>query len=127
MEESLKFFWIRDLQLSVVMENRLKQNIIERSNDIKQLDPSVEVDAYLNRLIRTEFSDCWYRSHLSLLKTLLSKIFTVQATSASIERVFSQAGLVLSSKRSKMSERLFRELVFRLRQPQSFTVKFLMP
>ena len=162
LDPSFKFFWLRDLQLPVVMENRLKQNIIEmivseinkdsfssghnaedsnvsmsssasssstpktkrrklfiydensieRSSDLRQLDPSVEVDAYLNDPIRTEFSEYWYRSHLSLLKKLVSKIFTVQATSAAIERVFSQAGLVLSSKRTKMNERLFRELVF---------------
>ncbi len=50
---------------------------------------------------------------------LLVRLFSVQASSAPIERVFSHAGLILSSRRTNMTEHLFRDLVF-LRVNQNF-------
>ncbi|CAF2979241.1 unnamed protein product [Rotaria sp. Silwood2] len=162
LDPSFKFYWIRDLQLGVQMENRLKQNIIqliinEISKDSKPctteshkanvylttsssssstsrkkrrklfnyedsgmndasesttLDPAVELDAYLNDPVRSKFSDYWFHSQLNILKKLVARIFSVQASSAPIERVFSYAGLILSSRRTNMNEHLFRDLVF---------------
>lgn len=153
-----KFFWIRDLNLPVNTENRLKQHVIQlildeisrqepvaplQSENIQikplttfpnkrlklfsyeeccserkqlqhenRLDPSVELDAYLNDPVRSNFSDYWHRSQLTALKRLVSRIFSVQASSAPIERVFSQAGLILSSRRTRMNEQLFKDIVF---------------
>lgn len=159
LDPSFKFFWIRDLQLSVQMENRLKNHIIDLImnemkkdlpkphmkstkinssstssftssppkkrrklfnyndniiNDLSEsstLDPVVELDAYLNDPVRAKFSDYWFHSQLNILKNLVVRIFSVQASSAPIERVFSHAGLVLSSRRTNMKEHLFRDLV----------------
>lgn len=73
---------------------------------------SVEIDVYLNDPVRTDFTSYWSRSHLNILKQVVLRIFTVQASSAPIERVFSQAGIILTSRRTRMKENLFRELVF---------------
>ncbi|CAF1422957.1 unnamed protein product [Rotaria magnacalcarata] len=161
LDPSFKFYWIRDLQLSVPMETRLKQSIIQLiidemnndstttttelheinfssttsssftttpkakrrklfnyddsrtngSNESTKLDPRVELDAYLNDPVHTKFSDYWFHSQLKMLKKLIARLFSVQASSAPIERVFSHAGLILSSRRTNMNEQLFRDLV----------------
>ena len=82
------------------------------------LDPAIELDSYLNDPIRTSFSQYWSHSPLNILKKIVQRVFSVQASSAPIERVFSHAGLILSSRRTNMSEQLFRDLVF-LRVNQS--------
>jgi len=84
----------------------------EVSNESTTLDPAVELDAYLNDPIRVKFSNYWFHSQLNILKKLVKRIFSVQASSAPIERAFSHAGLIFSSKRTNLSERLFRDLVF---------------
>ena len=85
---------------------------VNASNQSIVLDPAVELDAYLNDPIRSNFSHYWVHSQLSILKKLVMRIFSVQASSAPVERIFSQAGLILSSKRTNMKEDLFRDLVF---------------
>ena len=81
-------------------------------NEQKPLHPSVEIEAYLNDPVRSKFSDYWQRSRLTLLKTLVTRIFSVQASSAPIERVFSHAGIILSSRRMRINEQLFKDIVF---------------
>ncbi|CAF5167049.1 unnamed protein product, partial [Rotaria magnacalcarata] len=143
LDPSFKFYWLRDLNLPINNENRLKQNIIqlivdeisqdstlpspkatseavsvllttsklkkklfvyneydEKSNDTMVSDPVAEIDSYLNDPIRTRFSDYWSTSRLTSLKKLVKRIFSVQASSAPVERVFSHAGLILSSRRT---------------------------
>lgn len=161
LDPCFKFYWIRDLQLPIHMESRLKQNItqmiidemnkdtktstnnfnkvnssvtttsltstpkpkrrklfnydgsnIDDSNESTMLDPTVELNAYLNDPVRTKFSDYWYHSQLNMLKKIVKRIFSVQASSAPIERAFSHAGLILSQRRTRMAEPLFRDLVF---------------
>ncbi|CAF3273968.1 unnamed protein product [Rotaria socialis] len=75
-------------------------------------NPSVELEAYLNDPVRSSFSDYWLHSPLTSLKALVTRIFSVQASSAPIERVFSHAGLIFSSRRTRMNEQLFRDIVF---------------
>ncbi|CAF1240055.1 unnamed protein product, partial [Rotaria magnacalcarata] len=75
----------------------------EKSNDTMVSDPVTEIDNYLNDPIRTKFSDYWSTSRLTSLKKLVKRIFSVQASSAPVERVFSHAGLILSSRRTNMS------------------------
>jgi hypothetical protein len=88
------------------------------SNHILPLDPATELEAYLNDPVRSKFAEYWFHSQMSLLKKLVVRIFSVQASSAPIERVFSHAGLILSSRRTNMSEQLFKDLIF-LRVNQS--------
>ena len=74
---------------------------MDDSNDSSTLDP-----------VRTKFSYYWFHSQLNILKKLVMRLFSAQASSAPIERVFSHAGLILSARRAKMNESLLRELVF---------------
>ncbi|CAF4911296.1 unnamed protein product [Rotaria sp. Silwood1] len=78
----------------------------------KIFNPSLELEAYLNDPIQSSFSDYWLRSQLTSLKRLVVRLFSVQASSAPVERVFSHAGLIFSSRRTRMSEQLFKDLVF---------------
>lgn len=84
----------------------------DNSNEQKPLHPSVEIEAYLNDPVRSKFSDYWQRSRLTSLKKLVTRVFSVQASSAPIERIFSHAGLILSSRRMRINEQLFKDIVF---------------
>jgi hAT family C-terminal dimerisation region len=81
-------------------------------DDTTALDPAVELDGFLSDPVRTRFSDYWYKSPLNILKKLVKRVFTVQASSAPIERVFSQAGLICSPRRTNIGTDLFHDLVF---------------
>jgi hypothetical protein len=82
------------------------------SNDSIVTNPVAELEAYLNDRIRWKFSEYWFRSQMNQLKKLVMRIGSVQASSAPVERVFSHAGLILSSRRTRLSEQLFTDLVF---------------
>lgn len=75
-------------------------------------NPTYEINAYINEPTRLRFSSYWKNSSLCSLKNVVKRLFSVQASSAPIERVFSQAGLIMSSRRTSMLEDVFRSLVF---------------
>ena len=52
------------------------------------------------------------KSQFLILAQLAHKYLFIQATSSASERVFSDAGLIMSSKRTKMKEDLFEALIF---------------
>ena len=83
------------------------------------MTPIDEINAYINDPIRSEFSFYWKNSKLNCLKDVIKKVFSVQASSAPIERAFSQAGVIMSPRRTSMGEELFKNLVF-LRVNQNF-------
>lgn len=82
------------------------------SNDSTSIDAAGELELYLNDPVKLKFSDYWFSSRFTILKQNVARIFSIQASSAPVERVFSQAGLILSSRRTKMNEKLFRDLIF---------------
>lgn len=86
------------------------ENNIDAS-DTMTYNPMYELQSYLNDPLRSRFSDYWANSRFHNLKKLVVRIFSVQASSAPVERVFSHAGLILSARRTNMSEQLFRDLV----------------
>ena len=54
----------------------------------------------------------WKSSFLSSLAAVVKRVFSVQASSAPIERVFSQSELLMSSRRTSMGDELYESLVF---------------
>lgn len=84
----------------------------EDANHIIALDPTTELQTYLNDPVRSRFTEYWFHSRLKQLKKLVTRIFSVQASSAPVERVFSHAGLILSSRRTNMNEQLLKDLIF---------------
>jgi hypothetical protein len=76
------------------------------------MSPMNEINAYLNDPMRVRFSAYWKNSQFSQLKMVVKRVFSVQASSAPIERVFSQAGVIMSPRRTLMLEEVFRSLVF---------------
>jgi len=50
--------------------------------------------------------------HFSSIRPLLVRVLYVSASSAPVERVFSQSGLVMKPNRARMSDTLLEELVF---------------
>ena len=83
------------------------------------MTPIDEINAYIDDPIRSEFSFYWKNSKLNCLKDVVKKVFSVQASSAPIERAFSQAGVIMSPRRTSMGEELFTNLAF-LRVNQNF-------
>jgi hypothetical protein len=83
------------------------------------MNPVNEINAYINDPTRFKFSLYWNNSQLYSLKNVVQRIFSIQASSAPIERVFSQAGVIMSPRRTSMQEEVFRSLVF-LRVNQNF-------
>jgi hypothetical protein len=78
-----------------------------------------EMNAYSNDPTRFRFSLYWNNSQLYFFKNVVQRIFSIQASSAPIERVFSQADVIMSPRRTSMQEEVFRSLVF-LRVNQNF-------
>ena len=76
------------------------------------MDTAEQLEFYLNDPVKFKFSDYWFSSGLTTSKKTVAHIFSVQASSAPVERIFSKASLVLSSRRTKMNEQLFRNLIF---------------
>ena len=81
-------------------------------NKSTTLDSTAELNAYLNDPVRSKHSDYWFHSQLKILKRLVIRLFSVQASSAPIERAFLHAGLIMTQRRTNMNEQLFRDLVF---------------
>ena len=49
---------------------------------------------------------------MNQLKKLVVRIGSIQASSAPVERVFSCAGVILSSRRTILNEQLFKDMLF---------------
>jgi len=49
---------------------------------------------------------------IQILQPLLEKVLSVPATSAPVERVFSQSGLVMRPNRTRLGKTLLSQLVF---------------
>ena len=79
------------------------------SSNLKAADA---LTAYINESNRTNSLTCWKNSALSPLKDVVKRVFSVQASSAPIERTFSQSGLIMSPRRTSMRDDLFQSLVF---------------
>jgi hypothetical protein len=76
------------------------------------MSPMNEINAYLSDPMRVRFSTYWKNAQFSHLKMVVKRVFSVQASSAPIERVFSQASAIMSPRRTLMLEEVFRSLVF---------------
>jgi hypothetical protein len=76
------------------------------------MSPMAEIHVYINDQMRTKFSPYWENSQLLFLKNVVKRVFSIQASSAPIERAFSQAGIIMSPRRTSMREEVFRNLVF---------------
>ena len=77
-----------------------------------KLSPVDELNAFLTDPVRSKIPLYWKSSSFSSLKSVVRRVFSVQASSAPVERAFSQAGLILSPKRTSMLTELFQTLVF---------------
>ena len=71
-----------------------------------------ELTKYINEISRNKSLLSWKTSVPSLLPNIVKKGFSVQASSAPIERAFSQSGIIMSPRRTSMGDELFQSLVF---------------
>ena len=77
-----------------------------------ELNPIDELNLYLNNSNHISSLLSWKSSSLRPLAAVVKRVFSVQASSAPIERVFSQSGLLMSPRRTSMGDELFGSLVF---------------
>ena len=77
-----------------------------------ELNPIDELNLYLNDSNHISSLLSWKSSFLSSLATVIKRVFSIQASTASIERVFNQFGLLMSPRRTSMGDELFESLVF---------------
>jgi hypothetical protein len=99
--------------MSIIKKRKLFQYSDGFSSSIDTTySPVDEMNAYINDSIQSRFPLYWKHSQLSTLKSIVKRIFSIQASSAPVERVFSQAGLIMSPRRTSMLEDVFRSLVF---------------
>jgi hypothetical protein len=81
-------------------------------SNTSELSPSDELTAYVDDPSRITSLVEWKNSSLSSMQSVVKRVFTVQASSAPIERAFSQSGLIMSPRRTSMRDELFQSLVF---------------
>ena len=65
------------------------------------VDPMTDEESRMDKLI----------IDFPLLRPVFARVFCVPASSASIERMFSQSGIIMSARRARMSNSLFEALV----------------
>lgn len=112
---------------STVMQSSSIQCNVRSNNYISFKEPSLtltksddvdlSIDLYINLIRQNEFTDAlnfWkcYQNKFPELAQLAKKFLGVQASSASVERMFNFAGHILSNKRRRSSIKLFENLVF---------------
>jgi len=109
-------------------ENLKIKNLLEkRESNFPQFKPIQHVqkdiiedlvDNYISTISSGDFKQCalvFWKAHEVKFKAIAEiarKYLGVPASSAAVERIFSISGHILSTKRSKMSVKLFKNLVF---------------
>lgn len=78
-----------------------------------------ELTAYLNDESRINSLSLRKTSSPSILANIVKQVFPVQASSAPVERVFSQSEIVMPPRKTSTGDELFQSLVF-LRVNQNF-------
>ena len=63
----------------------------------------LEIDDQFDACFRSEFDKLW---------PLFSRLWCVPATSAPVERIFSQSGIIMRPHRAKMSDKLLETIMF---------------
>lgn len=87
------------------------------ATDCKPKTSEVQLTHYLDIINSPSFdgatvSELLARHDFALLTPLFERLFCVPASSAPVERVFSQSGLLLRPNRARMSDRMLEDLVF---------------
>ena len=88
------------------------EDLDDLSSSSSQMKATDALTLYINESNWTSSLSLWKTSSLSPLKDVVKRVFSVQASSAPIERVFSQSGLIMSPRRTSMRDELFQSLVF---------------
>lgn len=81
------------------------------------LSYDVQLNKYINAINAPDFiaeNNCKLMSdsEYTCLRPLFSRLFCIAASSAPVERVFSQSGLIMRPHRAKMGDKLLEALVF---------------
>ena len=119
--EELKFQNSNDNLLSFIIVENNKQNKKEYTifanlkKKITQADDEIGIYLQLEKIDLEANSFAWWheqKEKFSILTLLAKKYLAVYACSTASERLFSNAGNILTAKRSKMCSNLFKKLAF---------------
>jgi len=101
----------QEIECNLVKSNSFLARMFQNNNNIE------EVDNYL-ALPKIHFEDCpllWWKNNASRFPTLsklAKKYLAIPATSTSSERLFSQAGNIMTVKRTQLTANTFENLIF---------------
>lgn len=77
---------------------------------------NLQLSSYLERINKPEFDTDGFclckMAEYAALQPLFEKVFCVPSTSAPVERVFSQSGLIMRPHRARMSDSMLETLMF---------------
>jgi hypothetical protein len=77
--------------------------------------PSAQLTKFIEKINADNYVpsiEIFSNAEFNLISTLFERLFCVPASSAPVERIFSQSGIIMRSHRARMSNKLLEELVF---------------
>ena len=86
----------------------------KQSGSSQEKAPAQVLASYMDTINVTDMQlpDIFQNEQFISIRPLLERVLCVPASSAPVERVFSQSGLIMKPNRARMSDALLEELVF---------------
>jgi len=103
----------RDAQhclVTIVQHHRIRTPLMNHQNNSSDISSLSTLDSFDTTAESSALSKLY--SDFALLQPLFQRLFCVPASSAAVERVFSQSGLIMSSHRAHMSNAVLECLFF---------------
>nr|XP_047145667.1 uncharacterized protein LOC124818681 [Hydra vulgaris] len=97
-----------------------RQRIEMRQQNIVPMSPTTNATALMEKIVSIASStygeEAWVKAqsaeHYNIMNPLIEKLFCIPASSAPVERVFSQRGLIMRPNRARLGDEMLSSLVY---------------